>query len=346
MNKADKLTSGRTNGASQVGINTIASKLCMTYTRKGNGNFHDDYVDGIIPPAEKKDFEEHLKTCPHCSRHVVAAIKRDERAEQSSFLSEQEQKRSLENKLRCMREIIGATTASQEHDIALAASPPRRLNVQGVSYGVAVNRKTGQGALLECIALVDDLSAADIHLEIIAKESITTTRDGVEIKVTPPTSYLEDLLKAMFKRHPLLKPFRLYKKAICVEINYKVGSGYIYESDSVALAVLIAILSAVTGKPVNKDILFSAGIKLNGYLEGVGDLKHKIQIAKSQRMKACYTADETRAISANKTDTMSGIKLHYFDTLEEVLKRLKLIEEDNTKKPPRRRYSIYSDKKS
>jgi hypothetical protein len=95
---------------------------------------------------------------------------------------------------------------------------------------------------------------------------------------------------------------------------------------------LVAILSAVTGKHVDKDILFSAGIKINGYLEGVGLLEHKIKIAKSQRMKACFTADETRPVCADKTIKKSGIALHYFDKLEDVLTILGFIEKKSAKK--------------
>lgn len=319
------------DGVTTMKIKTIKSDRCDIYAPDRNRNIYDDYAEDILLPEDKRDFEKHLESCPICSRQVVDALRREEIVNKSPLMSNSSQKRSLNRKLQYLDEIFGRDAgdiafAEDAAMLPLAASPPRRLDVHGVAYGVAVNKKTGQGALLECIALVDNLSKVDSQLEIIAKESITTTRDGVEIKVTTPTTYLEELLKAMFKRHPLLKPFKLYEKAICVEVNYKAGTGYIYESDSVALAVLVAILSAVTSMPVDKDILFSAGIKLNGYLEGVGDLNHKIQIAKNQRMKTCFTADETRPISADKTIKKSGIALHYFDKLDEVLTTLGLIE--------------------
>lgn len=314
------------SGAKTMRRNEPEKDMCALYAPNIERNYYDDYVEGVLLPAEETDFEEHLKNCPICMREVAASKRLGETVSQSPRLSEFGLKRSAARRMKYADQILSRQSILDDDlAIALAAAPPRRLDVSGVAYGVAVNKETGQGALLECIALIGDLSIAESELEIIAKEVITRTKDGVEVKVTPPTDYLERLLKAMFKRHPLLKPFKLYKKAICVEVNYKAGSGYIYKSDSVALAVLVAILSAVTGKPVDKDLLFSAGIKLNGYLEGVGDLEHKIQIAKQQCMKACYTADETRPISAKQTIEKSGIALHYFDKLEDVLERLELI---------------------
>jgi len=322
--------------------NIINTDKCALYAPNRERNYYNDYAEDMLLPEEIKDFKQHLKTCAICRGEVAESKRIHAIARQSPRLSEVGLKRSLNRNLQCLDKILARNSADRAfaEDAAmlpLAASPPRRLDCHGVAYGVAVNSKSNQGALLECIASVNNLSRIDSPLEIIAKESITTTRDGVETKVTTPTDYLEKLLKAMFRHHPLLKPFQLYKKAICVEVNYKAGSGYIYDSDSVALAVLVAILSAATGKPVDKDILFSAGIKLNGYLEGVGDLEHKIKIAKNQRMRACFTADETRPKTANKFVKKSGLELHYFEKLEDVLKRLGLIKQTGRKSVPNQR---------
>lgn len=310
--------------------NIINTDKCALYAPNRERNYYNDYAEDMLLPGEKKDFVKHLKTCAVCQREVTEAQRIHDMVKQSQRLNEVGLKRSVKRNLQYLDEILARKSADRSfaEDAAmlpLAASPPRRLDCQGVAYGVAVNSKSNQGALLECIASIGALSRVESQLEIIAKECITTTRDDIEIKITPPTSYLENLLKAMFRHHPILKPFRLHKKSIFVEVNYKAGSGYIYESDSVALAVMVAILSAATGKPVDKDILFSAGIKLNGYLEGVGDLEHKIKIAKCQGMKACFTADETRPVNADKSIKKFGLALYYFDTLEDVLTRVGLI---------------------
>lgn len=330
MNRNKKPDVHKDNGVITMYKNVRKTDKCAVYAPNRERNYYNDYAEDMLLPEEIKDFKQHLKTCEICQSEVTEAQRIHDIVKQSPRLSEVGLKRSVKRNMQYRDEILARNAANLEfaEDAAmlpLAASPPRRLDCHGVAYGVAVNSKSNQGALLECIASIGALSRVDCELEIIAKECITTTRDGLEIKITPPTSYLENLLKAMFRHHPILKPFRLYKKSIFVEVNYKSGSGYIYESDSVALAVLVSILSAATGKPVDKDILFSAGIKLNGYLEGVGDLEQKIEIAKQQCMKACYTADETRPISAKQTIEKSGVALHFFDKLEDVLGRLGLV---------------------
>lgn len=325
------------NGVTTMRDITIKSDRCVLYAPDRNRNIYDDYVEDILLPVERNTFEKHLEVCPICTRQVVEALHREEIVKKSPLMSKIGHKRSLSRKLQYLDTIIGSDIVPQDYDLALAASPSRRLDVHGVAYGVAVDRETGQGALLECIAVISDLARLRSRLEIRAIERTSFKRGGVEEKITTPTSYLEDIFNDMFVSLPFLETFRLWEKTIRVEVNCKAGGGYIYESDSLALAVLVAILSAVTGKPVDNNILFSAGIKLNGYLEGVGDLEHKIKIAKNQRMKVCFTADETRPVCADKTIKKSGIALYYFDKLEDVLMRLGLIEKKSAKGSTRKR---------
>jgi len=320
-----------------MNIKPIKSTKCALFAPSRNTNIYDDYVDDRLLPAKKKKFEQHFEKCPICAREVVKAFQLDEKVRKSPLMSAEGQKRSLNRKLKYLDEIFGRNDddvdfVKDAEPLALAASPPRRLDCKGVAYGVAVDPDAGQGALLECIAMISDRKRYRSKLEIRAIELKSLKKGGIETKITTPTSYLEEIFEDMFESLPLLEPFRLWEKAIRVEVNYKTGGGYICEADSVALAVMVAIISAVTGKPVDKDVLFSAGIKMNGYLEGVGDLNHKIKIAKNQRMKACFTADETRPVCADNTIKKSGIALHYFDKLEDVLTSLGLIEKRSIKK--------------
>ena len=314
----------------KYGVTAMRNKIrktdtCALFAPNRDRNIYDDYVEDILLPAEKKIFEKHLDICPYCAKQLVEALRREEMVEHSPLLSEIGQKKSLNKKLKYMDEIIQSDVMPQEF-VALAASPYRRPDVQGVAYGVAVDRETGKGALLECIALVSDVTEAKSRLEIRAKEVKAVKKDGVEVKISPPTTILEELFSDMFLMHPLLKLFRLSEKTIRVEVNYKADSGYIYESDSLALAVLVAILSAVTGKAIASDLLFSAGIKLNGYLEDVGDLEQKINIAREQCMKTCFIAAENCPDDAGKTIKKSGVALHYLSTLEDVLEHVGLID--------------------
>src|SRR5664280_2858314 len=253
------------NGVTTMRNKTIKSDRYAIYAPDRNRDIYDDYAEDILLPDDKKTFEKHLDVCPICRRQVVDALRREEIVKKSPLMSKIGQKISLNRKLQYLDTIINRDVISDEY-LALAASPPRRLDVHGVAYGVAVDRETGQGALLECMAVVsDDRAKLRSKLEIRAIESKPFKRGRVEAKITTPTSYLEELFEDMFGSLPYLTPFRLWEKPIRVEVNIKAGKCYIEESDSVALAVLVAILSAVTGKPVDKDILFSAGIKTVSY---------------------------------------------------------------------------------
>lgn len=312
----------------------IKTSRCAIYATKRDRDIYGEYVEGILLPNEKKAFEKHMNNCPICSKNVVDAWLVDKMVRKSPILSKTGKKRSLNRKLAYLNQMRDpqkndTVFLEDTEPLALAASPPRRLDCHGVAYGVAVDREKRQGLLLECIAVVSEVPKLRSKLEIRAIEC-KTSQSGE--KITTPSDHLEDILDALFITHEVLLPFRLWEKAICVEINCKMGSGYIVEPDSMGLAVLVAILSAVTGKKINKDILFSAGIKLKGYLEGVGALEDKIQVAKVHRMKTCFTADETRPISADKTIKKSGIALHYFNKLDEVLTKLGLIEKKSVKK--------------
>lgn len=307
---------------------SVIQKKCTLYGRK----FYEDYVEDmslpvkqrVLTPAETRAFDKHRETCLYCSRQVVKAIAEDDRAwaiidemEKGHIPDQPEGKRWA-----VRRSAVNFRQAVQEEPLALAASPPRRLDCHGVAYGVAVDLEKHQGVLLECIADVSEVPKLRSKLEIRAIER-KTTKNGE--KITTPTDHLENILNDLFITHEALLPLRLWEKAIRVEINCKMGSGYIVEPDSMGLAVLVAIVSAVTGRKINKDTLFSAGIKFKGYLEGVGDLEDKIQVARGHRMKSCYTADETRPINAEKSIKESGIALHYFETLDDVLRRLRLV---------------------
>lgn len=313
-------------------------KTCDLYAPNRDRNFYDDYVDGLLSATDLKKFEKHLATCLHCSRKVIEAIERDEAVEASYDLSEIGLRNSRKKKMQWRKEILSQYPIPEEYT-ALAASPPRRMDVQGVAYGVAVDPATGHGDLLECIAVVADNVKARSKLEIRARELRGLKRSGVEERITTPADHLENILTDIFMTCKPLLPLRLWENTIRVEVNNKSGCGVIHEPDSAALAILVAIVSAVTGKKVDNNILFSAGIKINGFLEGVGDIVQKIHVAKCQGMKVCVTAEETRPTCADKSIKKSGIALYYFNTMEDVLNSIGLIGKE-TKRASRKSNAI------
>lgn len=321
---------------------SVTPKKCALYGRK----FYEDYVEDmslpvkqrVLTPAETRAFDKHRQICLYCSRQVVKAIAEDDRA--WAIIDEMEKGHIPDQpegkEWAARRSAVNFRRAVPDEYMALAASPPRRMDVQGVAYAVAVDPETGRGDLLECIAVVADNIRARSKLEIRAREVRGFKRSGVEERITTPADYLENILTDIFMTCKPLVSLRLWEKTIRVEINNKAGCGVIHESDSAALAILIAIVSAVTGKKINNNILFSAGIKINGCLEGIGELAHKMQIAKRHSMKTCITAEETRPSGADKNIKKAGIELYYFKTLEEVLRHVGLIGKKTLRVPPQR----------
>jgi hypothetical protein len=167
------------NGVTTMRNKTIKSDRCVIYAPDRNRNIYDDYVEDILLPVDKKTFEKHLEDCPICTRQVVEALRREEIVKKSPLMSKIGQKRSLNRKLQYLDEILGRDVVPMEY-VALAASPPRRLDVHGVAYGVAVDRETGRGALLECIAVISDAAKLKSKLEIRAIESKPIKKGRVE----------------------------------------------------------------------------------------------------------------------------------------------------------------------
>lgn len=336
------------NGKRHMRKNDKISNLCRLYRPSRDLNIYDDYVEDILLPADKRNFEKHLRTCVNCSRQVIEAIKRESVARKSPLLSERGQFESLKKKLKYLDEITKRNALCEE-EYALAASPVRSNlpQMKGVTYGVAVNKETSQGVMLKCVAVVSGKLPNQSPLEVRARELKSYTRDGLEYKVSVPSTLLENLLKDMFVTHPLLQPLQLYEKTVRVHIdftdgnpaiknvnigNLKSSNSYIYEADSLELAVLIAILSAAEGKVVNSDIVYSSGVSLNGCLEPVGDLDLKIACVYQQGMKKLMMAEANRPHAEEKSVQKTGIALHYFETLDDVLRRLRLVGKETVSK--------------
>ena len=342
--KKSSLNAGRKNRVDDVTRKTNIIKTCDLYAPNRDRDFYDDYVDDVLLPAVRKKFEKHLETCLHCSRKVIEAIERDEAVAASFDLSEIGLRNSRKKKMQWMKEILSQNATPEEYT-ALAASSARRSDVYGVAYGVAVNKE--RGILLKCTAAVNRKLLNQSPLEIRARELKSYEKDGLEYKVSVPTTVLENLIKDMFVTHPLLQPLKLYEKTVRVHIDFtddnthgrgassnalKSNNCFIYEADSLELAVLIAILSAVEGKIVDSDIVFSAGVSLHGYLEAVGDIKRKIEIAKEKGMKTFILADENKPECMDKTIKKPGVALHHFEKLEDALNYIGLLGQNLTRK--------------
>ena len=336
----NKKTTGKVNYVNRNSFNSIE---CSLYPVNDNINFYDNYIDieDILSPSEKKKFEKHLDTCLYCSRQVKSAIERKEIAEKLSMVKKEE---SLKRTLIHVEELL-----DQEylHLIAAAKKEIREEGTQrGTAFGVAVGLGNDFGTLLECTALVsDDVQDKDDEhkLIIFAQEVKSRKENNVEFGFSSPLTLIKNRLTTLFKEHPSLQPLKLSDKMICVDITNKGDVSYIYDAESIALAIFVAIISAATGKPVPHNICFSSGIKINGILEEVGSIHKKISIAKAHGRNACIISEENRPDFSDNVINQADMAINFFLTLDDVLDHLGFMDHVKIKKASKHRHNLQAD---
>ena len=331
-------TTGKINYVHRSSLNL---KECSLYDVNDNINFYDNYIEDILLPSEKKKFEKHLETCLDCSRQVKRAIQREEIADKLSTVKKEE---SLEKTLFHVEELL-----SQEylHLIAAAKKETRGEGTKrGTAFGVAVGFGNDFGTLLECTALVSDYvrDKDDEHKFIIFAQEVKSRKENnVEFGFSSPLALIKNRLMTLFKEHPSLQPLKLSDKMICVDITNKGDVSYIYDAESIALAIFVAIISAATGKSVPHNICFSSGIKINGILEEVGSIHKKISIAKAHGRNACIIAEENRTDFSDNVINQADMAINFFLTLDDVLDHLGFMDHVKIKKASKRRHNLQAD---
>jgi len=335
----NKKTTGKINYVNRNSFNFIE---CSLYPVNDNINFYDNYIEDILSPSDKKKFEKHLETCLDCSRQVKRAIQREEIADKLSTVKKEE---SLKKTLFHVEELF-----CQEylHLIAAAKKETRGEGTKrGTAFGVAVGLGNDFGTLLECTALVSDdvRDKDDEHkLIIFAQEVNSRKENNVEFGFSSPLALIKNRLTTLFKEHPSLQPLKLSDKMICVDITNKGDVSYIYDAESIALAIFVAIISAVTGKSVPHNICFSSGIKINGILEEVGSIHKKISIAKAHGRNACIISEENRPDFSDNVINQADMAINFFLTLDDVLDHLGFMDHVKIKNETKRRHNLQADK--
>jgi len=161
--------------------------------------------------------------------------------------------------------------------LRLAASSEQK---NGKAYGVAVDEETGSGFLVEIFARASK-PLHKVHIpKIVGKVQIGEKRHGVEHILNDPLEILSDKLLERFQNIQCLLPLNLHKRDIYVEIK---SPGYLFEVESLHLAIIMAIVNAVTDYPGLDNNVYSADIDLNGQLTSVGRLESKINCVLSKQ---------------------------------------------------------------
>ena len=212
--------------------------------------------------------------------------------------------------------------------LRLAASSEQK---NGKTYGVAVDEESGNGVLVEIFARVSK-PLNQIHIpKIVGKVQIGEKRHGIEHILNDPLEILADKLLERFQNIPCLLPLNLHKRDIYVEIK---SPGYLFEIESLHLAIIMAIVKAVTDYSGLDNIVYSADIDLNGRLTSVGRLESKINcVLSKQKLQLILSITDFQNINPSQN-------ILSFETLSE------LFENQLGSSVPIREHSKITSKKS
>ena len=92
------------------------------------------------------------------------------------------------------------------------------------------------------------------------------------------------------------------------------------DGPSAGITMLTSLVSLFTQRKVKKSLAMTGEITLRGKVLPVGGIKEKILAAKRARIKEILLCEENkRDIDEIKPEYIEGLKIHYVDTVEQVL---------------------------
>lgn len=294
------------------------SKECSRY----DDGAYIQYLEDELVEDEKLEFERHLKDCPSCLRLLQQAFKISREVEKSYLLSEIGQKKSLNKTLRYLDSLFEKDKSVNQPFLAAAAD----RGLTGTAYGIAVDPDSGAGILLECSAWVSEQPAEQGTFDLRGPEVESIKKGDKHYSFSSPLELLEDQLEDLFEFNPFVKPFKLLKRNIIVDIIHEEETGYITEARSLALTCIIAILNAIAEKgDGQKSSVFSAGIRQDGKLKKVGRIPQKLDAAKGLGVTEFIISEENLE-DCKKYINDPDVAVRAFSCLEDVLEYQGLFE--------------------
>lgn len=106
------------------------------------------------------------------------------------------------------------------------------------------------------------------------------------------------------------------------DIHIHVPAGAVpKDGPSAGVTMVTSLVSSLTGRKVKKALAMTGEITLRGKVLPVGGIREKILAAKRAGIKEIILCSENRKdIEDIKKEYLKGLKFHYVDTIEEVLK--------------------------
>ncbi len=92
------------------------------------------------------------------------------------------------------------------------------------------------------------------------------------------------------------------------------------DGPSAGITMCVALISALTQIPTNPDYAMTGEITLQGRVLAIGGLKEKILAARQHGIKNVIVPKENEDDVEEVIKDIQGVKMHYFDTMDQVLK--------------------------
>lgn len=287
---------------------------------------HDDYVEGIMAAESRAHYEEHVAGCPACLSGLAQAMALDEHVSKaSSELAGARILRSLRLRMRADGPSnLRMGSGGAEPPLLAAAGEEDRI---GISYGVAVDIGGASGFLIECVATVSPAHEEKGTLAINA-DQITGVRqeNGCEYEISPPVRFVENKLRELFLNNEFLVPFRLSHRHIRVELEHIGGEGVFKEAKSLTLSIIMAVLSAATGKQLGPGLCFTGRVRQDGALmPPVGDVESKVSTARQEGMKEIILpASSLEGVTIHE-DVQEELRIRRYSHIGQVLEHAGLV---------------------
>ncbi len=204
----------------------------------------------------------------------------------------------------------------------LLAAAPRVRGQRGEAWGLAIDENR-RGTLVKVTARVGAAIKTDATLKVTVPEVKGLVKEGKTYLVTPPSEYLQQILTERFQTIPCLSGLRLYQRDVSVEIRPEGDTlKFLDRGESLILAVIIAVIRAVTEKTDPSDIVYSAVVDHDGNLKAVGLVKEKVDyIAGLGNRRLVLASENQRQPGSERTPKTEACVL-WFDSMNDLLDAL------------------------
>ena len=276
------------------------SDLCSLYTPDDFDQYHS------MDEKERRQLEEHARRCPVCGEHLSAVkAQHDEIIERYDII----------DMVAEAEKIWHAKTRSHRQQLWAAAG--KHGECPGQSYGLIVSRERRIGKVVKCDAWVGEQVDRDDPLAIYGREKLSTA-DGESY--TSALANLKRKLQHQFRTNPLLKKAHLIRRYVRVDI----GEDILDEAESLTLAVLMAIVARIRPALMQEPIAYSADLGLDGNLEAVRHIEHKVQAAIDAGIRTIVLASAVKKVCPNALLNDDRIELLFFNDLASLFSHFQL----------------------